>query len=393
MSLQARSPASEVAPVPPATALRVLVCEDQGLTSLRLRKTLSALGYEVVGTARDGEEAVREARRLHPDVILMDVNMPRLDGIEATQGVMREFPTAIVMLTAYSEPELVQRALAAGASGYLVKPVSDDQLRPAIAMARERFLELRQERETASSLAANYHCPVPVVPGFQLAARYLPASEVARVGGDFFDFVELTSDRFGVVIGDVCGSGIAAAGYTTMARHMLRAYSLEDPAPARVLTRLNRALCDQMPEECPFITVVYGVLDVQARCFTYANAGHPAPILGRSDVHTCRELDIVTAAIGVVPGLEYSEESVSVPPGAVLALVTDGITEARHGRSADGESRMLGGSGVCAVVRESLSASAEGIVNAILSRARQFAGGTVRDDVAIVVLKNGPIGI
>jgi response regulator NasT len=126
------------------TSTRVLICEDEGLTALRLQATLKNLGYEVVGEARDGEEAVAAAARLQPDAILMDVRMPRLDGISATERIMSARPTAIVMITAYSERELVERALQAGASGYLVKPVSDDQIEPALRIALSRFGELSE---------------------------------------------------------------------------------------------------------------------------------------------------------------------------------------------------------------------------------------------------------
>lgn len=125
---------------------RVLVCEDEGLIALRLQKSLARLGYEVVGEARDGEEAVAQAARLQPDAILMDVRMPKLDGIAATEQIMALRPTAIVMITAYSERELVDAALRAGASGYLVKPVSDEQIQPALEVALGRFAELTDLR-------------------------------------------------------------------------------------------------------------------------------------------------------------------------------------------------------------------------------------------------------
>jgi response regulator NasT len=123
---------------------RVLICEDEGLTALRLRTSLTKLGYEVVGEAKDGEEGVAAAARLTPDAILMDVRMPKLDGIAATERIMRERPVPIVMITAYSERELVEAALQAGASGYLVKPVSDEQIEPALTVALARFAELRE---------------------------------------------------------------------------------------------------------------------------------------------------------------------------------------------------------------------------------------------------------
>src|SRR5262245_65068943 len=91
----------------PTGKVRVLICEDEGLTALRLRKAVTALGYEVVGEAKDGEEGVRLAGQLAPDAILMDVRMPKLDGIAATEQIMRARPTAIVVVTAYSDRELV----------------------------------------------------------------------------------------------------------------------------------------------------------------------------------------------------------------------------------------------------------------------------------------------
>jgi len=131
---------------------RVLVCEDEGLTALRLQTSLRKLGYEVVGEARDGEGAVAQAARLQPDAILMDIRMPKMDGISATERIMAERPTAIIMITAYSERELVDHALRAGASGYLVKPVSDEQIEPALQVALSRFSELSDLRGELTDL-------------------------------------------------------------------------------------------------------------------------------------------------------------------------------------------------------------------------------------------------
>jgi two-component system, response regulator PdtaR len=137
---------------PTAPRVRVLICEDEGLTALRLQKAVRAMGYDVVGEAQDGEEAVAQAARLRPDAILMDIRMPKLDGIAATERIMKARPTAIVMITAYNERELVDAALRAGASGYLVKPVSDDQIEPALKVALSRFSELTDLRDEITDL-------------------------------------------------------------------------------------------------------------------------------------------------------------------------------------------------------------------------------------------------
>lgn len=120
---------------------RVLICEDEGLTVLRYRATLTRLGLEVVGSAANGEQAVEAAGRLAPDAILMDIEMPQLDGISATRRIMATCPAAIIIISAYGEAETVQTAMAAGASGYLVKPVTDDQIGPALHAALGRFAD------------------------------------------------------------------------------------------------------------------------------------------------------------------------------------------------------------------------------------------------------------
>src|SRR5436309_7312533 len=108
---------------------------------------------EVVGEARDGEEAVALARDLEPDLAIMDVKMPKLDGIDAARRILSERPIPIVMLTAYGQDELVSRAVEAGVFGYLVKPFREADLLPAIQTARARHDELAALREEAESLS------------------------------------------------------------------------------------------------------------------------------------------------------------------------------------------------------------------------------------------------
>src|ERR671932_1393944 len=110
---------------------------------------LSHAGLEVVAEARDGLEAVQLARTERPDLAVLDVKMPRLDGIEAARRILDERPIPIVMLTAYGQAELVQRAAEAGVFGYLVKPFRENDLVPAIRTARARHEELAALREEA----------------------------------------------------------------------------------------------------------------------------------------------------------------------------------------------------------------------------------------------------
>ena len=133
--------------------MRILVAEDETIIRLDLRALLEQAGFDVCGEARDGIEAVELARELEPDIAVMDVKMPRLDGIEAARRILEERPIPIVMVTAYGQDEIVSRAVEAGVFGYLVKPFREQDVVPAIQTARARFAELEEVRGEAESLA------------------------------------------------------------------------------------------------------------------------------------------------------------------------------------------------------------------------------------------------
>src|SRR5919109_4335008 len=118
------------------STMRILVAEDETIIRLDLRDLLERSGFEVCAEARDGEEAVALARSARPDVAIMDVKMPKLDGIEAARQILDERPIPIVMLTAYGQDEVVSRAVEAGVFGHLVKPLPEQDLLPAIRAAR-----------------------------------------------------------------------------------------------------------------------------------------------------------------------------------------------------------------------------------------------------------------
>jgi len=133
--------------------MRLLIAEDETIIRLDLRELLERAGFEICAEAHDGLEAVELARTELPDLAILDVKMPKLDGIEAAKRILEERPIPIVMLTAYSQQELIARAVEAGVYGYLVKPFRETDLLPAIETARARHVELMALREEADSLA------------------------------------------------------------------------------------------------------------------------------------------------------------------------------------------------------------------------------------------------
>jgi response regulator NasT len=129
---------------------RVLIAEDEALIRMDLAEMLAEEGYDVVAAVEDGEQAVVRAEELRPDLVILDVKMPRLDGIAAAQRIASQRIAPVVMLTAFSQRDLVESARDAGAMAYLVKPFGKSDLMPAIEMAVSRFAELQQlEAEVA----------------------------------------------------------------------------------------------------------------------------------------------------------------------------------------------------------------------------------------------------
>ena len=132
---------------------RVVIAEDEAIIRLDLAETLVEEGYEVVGEANRGDDAVELVRELRPDVAVLDIKMPGLDGLSAAREIAAERLAAVVILTAFSQRELVERARDAGALAYLVKPFQRSELVPAIELALARFTELRDLAEQSESLS------------------------------------------------------------------------------------------------------------------------------------------------------------------------------------------------------------------------------------------------
>lgn len=133
---------------------RVLLAEDEPITRMDLREMLQEMGYEVVGEASDGWEAVQMASQLRPTVVIMDIKMPRLDGLVAAQKIVDQGLGTVILLSAYSQKDLVEKGKKAGVAAYLVKPVRESELLPAIeiAIARQQQIE-RLEQEVLAARA------------------------------------------------------------------------------------------------------------------------------------------------------------------------------------------------------------------------------------------------
>jgi response regulator NasT len=132
--------------------LRILIADDESIRLLSLRKQLAALGHNVVAEASTGDEAVTLASSALPDLAILDIKMPVMDGIEAAEKITQARPIPIILLTAYDEAQLVERAAQANISAYLMKPVAEEDLLPAITLALARFRQFQALRQEVADL-------------------------------------------------------------------------------------------------------------------------------------------------------------------------------------------------------------------------------------------------
>jgi serine phosphatase RsbU (regulator of sigma subunit) len=258
-----------------------------------------------------------------------------------------------------------------------------EELAGRIALAADNARIHEQRDLVARTLARSLLPPeLPPVPGFEVAARYLPAARDAAVSGDFYDVFELRDGRWAAVIGDVCGKGAQAAALTALARHTLRGASFGQPRPARALETLNESML-QTDQDGRFCTVVYAVLEPRkdgGGRVTMASGGHPAPLLMRADGHV-EAVGVMGTMIGVFPTLSLPEVAVELDSGDVLVLFTDGVTEAGTGTDT------LGEAGLASTLQACIDRDLEEVAECLVERAIEVQGGEPRDDMALLALR------
>ena len=248
------------------------------------------------------------------------------------------------------------------------------------SMSIENAKRYERQRRVARSLQEGLLLSdLPSLEGCEVAAVYDPASGQADIGGDFYDVFDLPDHRYAVVVGDVSGKGAESAALTAMAKYMLRAFAIRNPAPSSVLFHLNNALVHDFEDE-RFVTLVYGLLDPVGHRCTFGLAGHPPPLIYRARSGTVETVELQGSILGVFEDEQYQQESYSFDDSDIFMAFTDGLLEARSGGEFYGRRRIESG-----LRKHAPFSNADELTKRLLQDAKDFGG--ISDDTVVFALK------
>ena len=375
----------------------ILVVDDEPdlepLMRQRMRRHVRRGRYTFV-FAQNGVEALERLREEQDiDIVLSDINMPKMDGLTLLQQIPKVDPDIrSVIISAYGDMKNIRTAMNRGAFDFVTKPIDFDDLKVTIdrtlrnliewreALAsRDKLVALQNELDVASKMQQSIlPTELPSTPDYQVAASMKPARSV---GGDFFDFVKLEDGRIGIAIADVSDKGVPAALFMMSSRTLLKGAAIGGSGPGQVLHEVNNVL-EEDNESAMFVTVLYAEYDPVTGELAYANGGHNAPVIFHEDGSSTLLPLTDGVALGLMPGLEYRQETVTLSPSDTLVLYTDGVTEAM---SPDNEEFGL------ERLREIFAAAPlsdpEAVNTAIFQAVDDFAGDTPQsDDITCLTL-------
>lgn len=247
----------------------------------------------------------------------------------------------------------------------------------SLALNNARIFEA--ERRVAHTLQEALLQVPERIDGIDFALHYESATDVARVGGDFYDVFCIGETHVCAVVGDVAGKGLEAAVLTSLVKNTIRAYCVTPVNPASVMRRANELLLAHTDYDS-FVTVFLGILDLRDGHMTYCNAGHTTGLLVRSAGDAAR-LEANSPLAGAFDGVQFHSSEVQMGVGETLVLYTDGLTEAGSRDELFGEDRL------CALAQDSCAGAPGECVASVMSAVADFAGGTLQDDAAMMALK------
>ena len=376
---------------------KILVVDDEvdlePLMLQRMRRTIRAGRYEFV-FAHNGVEALeRLSQNDDIDMVLSDINMPQMDGLTLLQQIPKVDPDIrCVIISAYGDMKNIRTAMNRGAFDFVTKPLDFKDLEVTIERtirhmvewrdaldSRDKLVALQNELDVASRIQQSIlptkfpRCPDYQVFGSMEAAR--------NVGGDFFDVIALEGDQVGLAIADVSGKGVPAALFMMSSRTLLKGTALGVPDPSQVLHEVNNLLHENNEADM-FVTVLYAVYNPENGELTYANGGHNSPLIVHADGSSALLPLTGGIALGMLPDLQYRQNTITLAPGDSVVFYTDGVTEAM-----DGADQEFGTERLYKIFTAAPPKSSREANQAVFEAVRSFVGDTPQsDDITCLTL-------
>ncbi|CAI7991423.1 Protein IcfG [Geodia barretti] len=355
----------------------------------------SARGRYQFVFAQNGVEALETLNQDNEiDMVLSDINMPQMDGLALLSHIPEVAPDIhAVIISAYGDMKNIRSAMNLGAFDFVTKPVDFEDLRITIERAltnleawraatasRERLVALENELDVANKMQQSIlPTEFPRFPGFQIHGSMTPARVV---GGDFFDVIYLNNGRIGLAVADVSDKGVPAALFMMASRTLLKSAAMGLKSPREVLSEVNDLLYDDN-DAMMFVTLFYAVYDPTTGEMNYANGGHNAPLVVHVDGTSTVLPGTNGIALGVMPGMNYDETTISIAAGDTVVFYTDGVTEAVNEGDEEFGMERLKQVFTSHPVREADEAS-----QAVFDAVNQFAGNVAQfDDITCLIFR------
>ncbi len=324
---------------------KILVVDDEPdlepLVLQRMRRHIRAGRYQFV-FAHNGVEALEKLNEDDTiDMVLSDINMPQMDGLTLLEQIPKVDPNIrSVIISAYGDMKNIRTAMNRGAFDFVTKPVDFEDLQVTIDRTLRHMAEWRDALESRDKLVALQN-ELNVATGMQQSILptkfpqnasyevYGKMQAARNVGGDFFDVITLDEGRVGLAVADVSDKGVPAALFMMSSRTLLKGAAIGHALPGDVLQEVNDLLLEDN-EGGMFVTVLYAVYDPATKEMTYSSGGHNSPLLVHAD-GTSKLLSLTDGvALGIVSGIPYGQNTVTLSPGDSVILYTDGVTEAMN---------------------------------------------------------------
>ena len=376
---------------------KILVVDDEPdletLILQRMRRSIRSGQYEFV-FAHNGVEALDILGEDDTiDMVLSDINMPKMDGLTLLEQMPSVDPNLrAVIISAYGDMKNIRTAMNRGAFDFITKPLDFDDLRVTIdrtlrhlaewreaVSARDKLVAIQNELDVANKMQQSI---LPTdFPANVHMGTYGNMEPARNVGGDFFDIIRLEDGKIGLAIADVSDKGVPAALFMMSCRTLLKGAAIGSHNPGEALTMVND-LVQERNDAGMFVTLFYGVYDPSSGTLTYANGGHDSPLIVHADGSSVSIPPTEGIALGVLPGLEYQQNSVTLSPNDTLVLYTDGVTEAMNSRGEQFTLKRL-----IEIFKNDPPMDPKEVSEVVFDAVREFAGDTSQsDDITCLIL-------